>query len=318
VSDDGVNADDVVSETSVQVLTVGRPGKRSACNSLLAIRTSDLDLIDHVLGFQVPDLDGLVGGSDQPVLDRGEDKGVDDVLGVQGVQQLALGQVPKQGLLVFSTGGAQGAIRRDGDGVQVTVVASQVAGVLQGAGRPDLDEIVPASRDEVGSAGNRREANAGDPVIVAALSAGELALTDGVPQLDGAIAGARDDLTVVLREGNRQDVLGVAREAGLALASGDFPQTQGVVPRRGQGELAVSADNDVGDEVVVAAKSTTGIAEVTLLASQVPDDDSLVTGRSQDGVRISRGSRDGGNPSTVTHKFTSEDNLISHFNRTKI
>ena len=275
VGDDGVDADDVVGEASEQVLAVGRPGQRGARNSLLAISASDLDLINHGLGFQVPDLDGLVGGSDQPVLDRGEDQGVDDVLSIQGVQELALGQVPEKGLVVFSTGGAERAIRGDSDGVQVTGVANQGAGVLQGRGGPDLDDVVPASRHEVRGASDRREANAGDPVVVAALGAGVLALTHGVPQLDGAVTRAGDDLTVVLREGNRQDILGVASEAGLALAGGDLPETKGVVPRRGQGELSISADNDVGDEVVVATKGTASIAEVTLLAGQGPHDDGL-------------------------------------------
>lgn len=127
MGDDGVDADDVVGEASEQVLAVGRPGQRGARNSLLAISASDLDLINHGLGFQVPDLDGLVGGSDQPVLDRGEDQGVDDVLSIQGVQELALGQVPEKGLVVFSTGGAERAIRGDSDGVQVTGVATGYA-----------------------------------------------------------------------------------------------------------------------------------------------------------------------------------------------
>lgn len=41
----------------------------------------------------------------------------------------------------------------------------------------------------------------------------ELALAEGVPELDGLVAGAGDDLSVVGAEGDGEDVLGVANEA---------------------------------------------------------------------------------------------------------
>ena len=41
---------------------------------------------------------------------------------------------------------------------------------------------------------------------------GVLALGQGVPQLDGLVPGAGDDLTVVGREGHRHDVLEEMRE----------------------------------------------------------------------------------------------------------
>lgn len=41
---------------------------------------------------------------------------------------------------------------------------------------------------------------------------GVLALGQGVPQLDGLVSGAGDDLTVVRGESNRHNVLGVVLE----------------------------------------------------------------------------------------------------------
>ncbi len=63
------------------------------------------------------------------------------------------------------------------------------------------------------------EANSGDPLGVSVLGDGVLALGKSVPQLDGAVAGGRHDLTVVSREGNAQDITSVSDEA----ASGDTP-----------------------------------------------------------------------------------------------
>lgn len=52
----------------------------------------------------------------------------------------------------------------------------------------------------------------------------ELAVAQRVPQLDGAIAGAGDDLSVVGGEGDGEDIVGVADEAAGRHARSEFPQ----------------------------------------------------------------------------------------------
>ena len=47
---------------------------------------------------------------------------------------------------------------------------------------------------------------------------GVLANTQSIPQLDGAITGGGDDLTVVSGEGDGENVLGVADEATSGVA----------------------------------------------------------------------------------------------------
>jgi len=140
-----------------------------------------------------------------------------------------------------------------------------------------LDDLVPASGDNDGVGGVGREADAGDPLGVAILLDGELALTEGVPQLDGLIAGTRDDLTVISREGNREDIVGVADEATGGGTGVEVPETEGLVPRGGQSELAVGGDDNILDSRVVSVERLAGDTEVTLIiADQVPDDDGLV------------------------------------------
>ena len=72
---------------------------------------------------------------------------------------------------------------------------------------------------------------------------GELAVTEGVPQLDGAVARAGDDLAVVGGEGDGQDVVGVADEAAGGGAGGELPEAESLVPRGGQGVGAVRGDD---------------------------------------------------------------------------
>ncbi len=81
----------------------------------------------------------------------------------------------------------------------------------------------------------------------------------GVPELDGLVAGTRDDLAVVDREGDREHVLGVADEAARRLAGLDLPEAERAVPGAGERELAVRGDDHVRDEVSVPAERALGL-----------------------------------------------------------
>jgi hypothetical protein len=157
-------------------------------------------------------------------------------------------------------------------------VASEVVADAAVGEVPDLDELVPAAGDDDGGGLVGGEAHAGDPLGVAILDDGELALTEGVPELDGAVARARDDLTVVGGEGDGEDVLGVTDEAAGALAGVDVPETEGSIPRAREGELTIGTDDNIRDEVVVAVERALGDTVVAVLAVEVPDNDSLIAG----------------------------------------
>lgn len=106
-----------------------------------------------------------------------------------------------------------------------------------------LDELVPARGDNDGVLGVGREADARHPLGVALVGDGVLAVTEGVPQLDGAVARAGDDLAVVGGERDGEDVVGVADEATGGGAGGQLPESQGLVPRGGQSVGAVGGDD---------------------------------------------------------------------------
>lgn len=87
---------------------------------------------------------------------------------------------------------------------------------------------------------------------------GELAVTKGIPQLDGTITGTRDDLAVVGREGDGQNVIGVANEAAGGGASGELPEPESLVPRGGQSVSTVGGNNLMTNvpSVTVSNRST--------------------------------------------------------------
>ena len=72
---------------------------------------------------------------------------------------------------------------------------------------------------------------------------GVLAVTEGVPELDGSVARAGDDLPVVGGEGDGENVVGVADKASGGDTGGELPETEGLVPGRGEGVGAVGRDD---------------------------------------------------------------------------
>lgn len=106
-----------------------------------------------------------------------------------------------------------------------------------------LHNLIPASGDDDGVLGVGAEADAGNPVGVALVGDGELAVTQGVPELDGAVTRAGDDLAVVGREGNGKDIVVVANEGTGGVSAGKLPEAEGLVPGSGQSVGTVRGDD---------------------------------------------------------------------------
>ena len=82
---------------------------------------------------------------------------------------LALVEVPKHGLSVFSSGGTEGAVWRDGNGVDVSGVTDVVGLQAAVSEVPDLDDLVPSSGDDHWIAVGWRETDGGNPIGVAVI-----------------------------------------------------------------------------------------------------------------------------------------------------
>lgn len=75
------------------------------------------------------------------------------------------------------------------------------------------------------------------------LGDGELAVSKGVPELDGPIAGSRDDLPVVGGEGNGEDVIGVSNKSAGGGTGGQLPEAESLVPGGREGICTVRRDD---------------------------------------------------------------------------
>jgi len=105
-----VDTNDMVRIPSKDSGTICAPCQTSTVRSLtrrrtILIRSKLLGSqgVHNDLGFQVPNLNALVGGGTEPVPVGGEDEGVDDLTSIKGVEALALVQVPEHGGAVLAT-----------------------------------------------------------------------------------------------------------------------------------------------------------------------------------------------------------------------
>jgi hypothetical protein len=154
----------------------------------------------------------------------------------------------------------------------------------------------------------RRESHGGNPVRVSLVAiVGELAVTNGVPDLDGAVTASRNNLSVVGRERDRQNVTGVANESLESGSVVKVPQTECLIPRSRDSKITILRDGNVLDNVGVSMERSLGNTVRGLVSGQVPDDQGLITGSGNENVGVaSRGSK-GSDPTAVAFKGSSED-----------
>ena len=94
----------------------------------------------YSLALKIEDFDAGGCCCAKPVAVGGEDEGVDDVTSLEGVEVLALVEVPKHGDAVLSAGGSERTVGRDGNSVVVTGVAVVVGLELELRELPNLSK----------------------------------------------------------------------------------------------------------------------------------------------------------------------------------
>jgi len=162
------------------------------------------------------------------------------------------------------------------------------------------------------------ELDAGDGISVGVLVDGVLALATGVPNLDLVVKGTGEDLTVISRDGNGKDILGVADQLRDALALLDVPETDGVIPGGAEGEARVTGEAELRDEVRVSREELLGAASLgglEVLVDKFPLDDGAIAGAREQELLLDTldallTDSEGGDPATVGAHVTLVDELF--------
>jgi len=115
---------------------------------------------------------------------------------------------------------------------------------------------------------------------------GVLALTESVPELDGSITSSGDDLSVISREADRENITSVRSESSDGLTSSQIPQSEGLVPTTGEGVVAITGEGEVTDSAVVSGQSLLGEAWSLTVGGEFPNNNLLITRRGDDGVGV--------------------------------
>ena len=83
---------------------------------------------------------------------------------------------------------------------------------------------------------------------------GEFTITKSVPEFDSLISTPTDDLSVVGTERHRENIICVTDEATSGFPGIEIPETESLIPGRGEGILSVRGNDDVLHEVIVALR----------------------------------------------------------------
>jgi len=238
---------------------------------------------------------------------------VDLFAGIKAVKMLGLVEIPEHGGAVLATRSTEGTVRGDSDSVDISSVPGMVG--LNAARRelPDLNQFIPSSRDNHGVLRVWRETDAGNPVGMSLVSDGELAVTKGVPELNGTVPRPRHDLTVIGGKRNTQDIVVVANKAAGGLTGGEFPQTEGPVPRGRESIRAVGRDDTIRNNMRVTLEASLRNTVANIVASKIPDDQSLIARSGQEHVGVLEGSSKGRDPVAMPFKGSTQNHLFSHF-----
>lgn len=106
-----------------------------------------------------------------------------------------------------------------------------------------LNKLVPSRADNNWVLRVWAEAYARDPVGVSLLGDSELAVSKGVPELDGSVAGSGNDLSVVGGEGDGENIVGVSNKSSGGGTGGELPEAESLIPRGRESIGTVRGDN---------------------------------------------------------------------------
>ena len=162
--------------------------------------------------------------------------------------------------------------------------------------------------------------------MVFLFSGSELAFSKNVPELDFSFGTSREDLSVVGGESNGVDFRLMTNESLVGGTCSQIPESEGLVPRRGDSEAVLLREGEVGNEVVVSGEGLVGNTEeaILFLLEEFPDHDGFISrsGNKDGGVLIfllGESGNDGSDPVGVSLEDTSLDvvnigvGVISHF-----
>jgi len=228
------DSDESIGETGVEGLLVLGPDEGSATDlggsSVFTVKGGGFVSVDEFLVWEIVDLDTLFGTNDEPVKFGGEQDNVNWGFGVDLFEMSSFNQVPDVDFTVSTTGSDEVGVWCKIKGVDLSFVSNE--SVFQGHDGviPNLDGLIPRSRNDDWFLDIVEISDAGNPVSMLVLVNGEFADTVDVPNLEVLVDGTGGNLSVIWGESNREDIFGVTDKSLSGLSSLEVPESDGTIP----------------------------------------------------------------------------------------
>jgi hypothetical protein len=271
-----VNSDQSVGETSEEFLTSRVPSNRSTSGKglflgLFSLGNFGLDVGDGfvvvLVRLDIPDFNSVFSTGSDPLESWVESNRVNGASSVQlKVGGGEIGDVPDVEVLVLSSSGNVLGVGGDSASVDVSFVSLEREFVSE-VGVPDFQESIPSNGGDVrlnggfsGSRGfrSRGVSDAADPVVVVSGFRGVFAFSFDVPELDRVVSTSGEDPSGVMGETGGEDFSAVIDESVGSLSGSEIPESEGFVPRRGDGEGVVGRKGNIADEMFMSGKGFEG------------------------------------------------------------
>jgi len=218
-------------------------------------------------------------------------------------------KIPQHSSSVLASRSTQGTIRRNSNSVDVSSVTVEVILEFAITEVPNFDGFVPSSGDNERIFSVWRESDTADPVVVRTSSVdGVFAFTKGIPQTDASITRTRNNLSVIRRESNAEDIIGVSSKNFGGCSTSEVPESQGFIPRAGESESSVRRQNNVLNKVGVTSESSFWGSSFVSISGKIPRDNGFITRTRNEGLIIAAGSN-GGDPTIVTFENSTDCKL---------
>ena len=179
------------------------------------------------------------------------------------------------------------------------------------------DLKIRTARNDHGRRSARGDSNAGNPLTVSVVLTLHrvLAFSESVPEFYSLVSRSTDDLSVIGTESDREDVFTMTDESSCGLSRVEIPQTKGRIPRSAEAELSVDTDDNIRHEMGVAyerfLRDSEGLLVVSFI-SEVPYENGLISGCTDNQISVVIGGCNGGYPTSVTFEFSSCYKMFGH------
>ena len=152
--------------------------------SSFSVKGGSFISVNELLIWEIVDLDAVFGTNNEPVELGGEQDNIDWRFSIDLFEMSSFNQVPDVYFTVSTSGGDEVGVWCKIKCVNLSFVSNK--GVLKGHDRvvPDLDSLIPRSRNNNWLLDIMEVSNTGNPVSVLVLINGELADTMDVPNLE--------------------------------------------------------------------------------------------------------------------------------------